>query len=89
MQSYAHHPRIKGLPRFSPILRISSQKWTTIQKRYAEAKPHEKIYEDIDISLQAVRDHLDYDVEAVISDSSENQARVHKFVKTDCPRTCR
>lgn len=59
--------------------------WTTIQKRYAEAKPQEKIYEDIDISLQAVRDHLDYDVEAVISDNADNQARVHKFVKMIAP----
>lgn len=59
--------------------------WNTIQKRYATAQPHEKIYEDIDLSLQAVRDHLDYDVEAVISDNPENQARVHKFVKTIAP----
>lgn len=59
--------------------------WDVIQKGYKEAKPQEKIYEDIDLSLQAVRDHLDYDVEAVICDNKENQIKVHKFVKTIAP----
>jgi ribonuclease G len=59
--------------------------WNTIQKKFKEAAPKEKIYEDIDLSLQAVRDHLDDDVEAVISDNQENQARIYKFVKTIAP----
>ena len=59
--------------------------WRTIQRRYADAEPQAKIYEDIDLSLQAVRDHLDFDVESVISDNAENQAAVYKFVKTIAP----
>ncbi len=59
--------------------------WNTILKRYQEAKPEEKIYEDIDISLQAVRDHLDTDVEAVICDDQDTQARIYKFVKNIAP----
>ena len=59
--------------------------WNGIQKKFKEASPKEKIYEDIDLSLQAVRDHLDSDVESVISDSEENQARVYKFVKNIAP----
>ncbi len=59
--------------------------WNIIMKRDKEAAPREKIYEDIDLSLQAVRDHLDNDVEAVISDTKENQARIHKFVKVIAP----
>ncbi len=59
--------------------------WKTIQSKYKEALPKEKIYEDIDLSLQAVRDHLDSRVESVISDNPENQSRVHKFVKNIAP----
>ncbi len=59
--------------------------WKTITKRFSEAQPKEKIYEDIDLSLQAVRDHLDHDVEAVISDSKENQQTLYKFVKNIAP----
>ena len=59
--------------------------WKNITTKFKEAEPKEKIYEDIDLSLQAVRDHLDYDVEQVISDNEENQARVYKFVKNIAP----
>ena len=46
--------------------------WRQIQKKFEEAKPHEKIYEDIRLCLQAVRDHLDNDVELVDRDNKEN-----------------
>lgn len=59
--------------------------WNIIQTKFKEATPREKIYEDIDLSLQAVRDHLDNDVEAVISDNPDNQIRVYKFVKNIAP----
>ncbi|MBA3751450.1 Rne/Rng family ribonuclease [Candidatus Dependentiae bacterium] len=59
--------------------------WKTITKKFSEAQPKEKIYEDIDLSLQAVRDHLDHDVEAVISDNSESQSTLYKFVKNIAP----
>lgn len=59
--------------------------WNMIQTKFKEATQREKIYEDIDLSLQAVRDHLDNDVEAVISDNPDNQMRVYKFVKNIAP----
>lgn len=59
--------------------------WDNIVTRFQEANAKEKIYEDIDLSLQAVRDHLDDDVELVISDNLENQTKVYKFVKTIAP----
>ncbi len=59
--------------------------WHLIQQKYLESAPREKIYEDIDLSLQAVRDHLDHDVDEVISDSVENQHAIYKFVKTIAP----
>ncbi len=59
--------------------------WNTIEAREKEAQAQEKIYTDIDLSLQAVRDHLDDDVEMVISDNLENQKKIHKFVKIIAP----
>ncbi len=59
--------------------------WKQILGTYKEAEPEAKIYEDIDLSLQAVRDHLDYDVESVLSDNATNQAHVYKFVKNIAP----
>jgi len=59
--------------------------WTTILKRYEEADPGQKIYEDIPLALQVVRDHLDDDVESVITDSKDNQQEVYKFIKSMAP----
>ncbi len=57
------------------------QTWTDIQKKMAAAEPKQKLYEDLDLSLQIVRDHLDDDVEAVIADSSKIQHEIYSFVK--------
>jgi len=59
--------------------------WRTIEARAKDAKAKEKIYEDIDLTLQAVRDHLDTDVELVITDNAESQKTIHKFVKVTAP----
>ncbi len=59
--------------------------WHTIQKKFKEAKPTEKIYEDLPLSLQIVRDHLDDNVEAVIIDNKENQRKIYKFIKLIAP----
>ena len=36
-------------------------------------------------SLQIVRDHLDNDVEAIITDSKESQNKLYKFAKQIAP----
>jgi len=59
--------------------------WREIQEKFESAKPKEKIYEDIDLSLQVVRDSLDDDVDAVITNSKDVQNRIHKFVKQMAP----
>ena len=59
--------------------------WEVITKKFKEATPREKIYEDIDLALQAIRDHLDNDVDLVICDSQDTQTRIYKFVKTIAP----
>jgi len=72
-------------PEILQDLRYLVDTWHDIQKRYNEAKPQEKIYEDIDLSLQIVRDHLDNDVEYVICDNKETHAKIYKFVKSIAP----
>ena len=59
--------------------------WNNIQKKFASAKPMEKVHEDLELSLQVVRDNLDDDVEAVITDDKENQLDIYKFIKTIAP----
>ncbi len=59
--------------------------WRRIEKLYKEASPKAKVHEDIDLSLQIIRDHLDNDVDSVISDNKETQARLYKFVKSIAP----
>jgi ribonuclease G len=64
---------------------IQVENWQTIQKKFASAAPKERIYEDIELPLQIVRDHLDDDVEAVITDNKEDQAKLYKFIKATAP----
>lgn len=59
--------------------------WQTIQERFQKATGVEKLYEDIDLTLQIVRDNLDTDVEAVICDSKASEAHVYKFLKDHAP----
>ncbi len=59
--------------------------WTSIQKKFNKAKPGEKIHEDLGVSLRAVRDHLDEDVDSVICDDQEELQTLHKFVKQLTP----
>lgn len=59
--------------------------WETIQERFKQAKPAEKIYEDLDLKLQIVRDHLDDDVDDVIIDDKTEQQEIYAFVKKMAP----
>lgn len=59
--------------------------WQSIQEKFAQAEPQAKIHEDIDLSLQAVRDHLDDDVEEVITDTKKSQSELYRFVKNIAP----
>jgi len=59
--------------------------WNTIQKKFAAASVKERIHEDIALPLQIVRDHLDNDVEEVISDTKESQRTIYQFVKLIAP----
>lgn len=61
------------------------QEWHSIEKKFAQAKPSEKIHQDLPLVLQIVRDHLDSDVEAIITDSKQSQNELYKFAKQVAP----
>lgn len=66
-------------------LRFLVKTWQDIQKKFNSAEPEAKIHEDLPLSLQVVRDHLDDDVEAVITDSKENQKELYRFIQIIAP----
>jgi len=59
--------------------------WNDIQKKYETAQVKEKLHEDLDLTLQVVRDNLDDDVEFVIADTKDDQNSIYKFVKNIAP----
>lgn len=59
--------------------------WDNIQKQFAAAKSAEKVHEDLEITLQIVRDHLDDDVETIITDDRDNQQQIVRFIKKIAP----
>lgn len=62
--------------------------WQSIEKKFANSKPTEKLYEDIPLPLQIIRDHLDDDVEAIITDNKQTQNEVYNFIKTTASEYC-
>ena len=59
--------------------------WKTLNKKFAKAKPGEKIHEDLPLTLRAVRDHLDEDIDVVITDDKKDQEKLHAMVKNLTP----
>lgn len=59
--------------------------WKNIMAKFNQEEPKARLYDDLDLCLQIVRDHLDDDVEAVITDSKANQDALYKFIKNMAP----
>jgi ribonuclease G len=59
--------------------------WNEIQENFKNAKNEEKIYEDIDLALQVIRDNMDDEFDSIVCDSKAVEARVYKFVKDTAP----
>jgi Ribonucleases G and E len=59
--------------------------WNDINKKYETAQPKDMLHEDIPMTLQSVRDHLDDDVSEIIVNDKEEQNKIHKFVKNIAP----
>ena len=64
------------------------QTWELINKKFNEAPVKSKIYEDLELPLQVVRDNLDDDVDLVISDNKEMHNKVYKFIKNIVLKIC-
>lgn len=61
------------------------QNWLTIQRKFDTAKPQEKLYEDIELPLQIVRDHLNDNVEMIVTDSPDMRKKVYEFIQSIAP----
>jgi len=61
--------------------------WANILSMYAKAASKTKIYKDVDVSLQVVRDHLDSDIEEIITDSKDNQDQLYKYLSKVAPES--
>jgi ribonuclease G len=59
--------------------------WNGIQERLKRAQSTERLYEDIELPLQIVRDHLDESVEEIIVDDKPVQKKVYNFIKSIAP----
>lgn len=59
--------------------------WAVIEKKYKTAQTVEKIYEDIPLPLQIIRDHLDDNVDTVVVDDKSMQKDVYQFIKNSAP----
>jgi ribonuclease G len=62
--------------------------WRDVLKKYKTAENTEMLYQDLDVSLQVVRDHLDRDVEEIITDDVKNQEHIIKYLKSVAPEYC-
>lgn len=59
--------------------------WNKILALYAKAVSKTKIYEDMDITLQVIRDHLDGDVESIVTDDTATYDLIYKYVNKVAP----
>lgn len=59
--------------------------WDGIQKNFQSATAGDKVHEDLELTLQMVRDYLDDDVEAIITDDRENMQHITRFIKKIAP----
>ncbi len=75
----------RGVREITKDITFLLETWQEITAKYTTAKSHEMLYEDLDMPLQIVRDHLDEDVSAVIVDNAEEQKKIYRFIKTIAP----
>lgn len=59
--------------------------WKSILKKYKKAEVGDRVYEDLPVSLRALREHLNDDVEAVICDSEKECSAAKRFIKHFAP----
>ncbi|MBP7854362.1 Rne/Rng family ribonuclease [Candidatus Babeliales bacterium] len=66
-------------------LNVLISDWNNILNAYAKAAPKTKLYQDVNISLQVIRDHLDEDIEEIITDNKQNHDEIYKYINKVAP----
>lgn len=61
------------------------QTWRSILEKSKKGSPKEQIHIDLPLSLAVIRDHLDEDVDLVITNDQNTQKEIYKFIKTIAP----
>lgn len=59
--------------------------WENINKKFQVSQAKEMLHEDLQMTLRAVRDHLDDDVSEIIVNDKDEQNNIYKFVKNIAP----
>lgn len=59
--------------------------WNNILNAYNKATPKTKIYEDVNLSLQVIRDHLDEEVDEIVTDNKQNFDEIYKYLAKVAP----
>lgn len=59
--------------------------WNDIVAQFKKAGAKTKVHEDMDISLQVIRDHLDDEVEAIVTDDAEDHKLIYKYINKVAP----
>lgn len=59
--------------------------WHEILNNYSRSQAPARLYEDVDISLQVVRDHLDTEIDEIITDSTLNQSEIYSYLSKVAP----
>ncbi|OGB85919.1 hypothetical protein A3J41_01490 [candidate division TM6 bacterium RIFCSPHIGHO2_12_FULL_38_8] len=59
--------------------------WNNIVTSYATINAKSKIYEDVNIALQVIRDHLDADIDEIVTDSKQNHDEIYKYLSKVAP----
>ena len=59
--------------------------WNKMLSQYTKAESKSKIHEDMDISLQVIRDHLDDEVESIITDDEVNHDMIYRYISKVAP----
>ena len=82
------HPSVAQEDEIYKDINFLLKDWNDVLKQYKSAEHAEQLYEDLDVSLQVVRDHLDRDVEEIITDDPKNQEHIIKYLKSVAPEYC-
>lgn len=59
--------------------------WNGILARYSKGLTKSKIHEDMDVALQVLRDHLDDDVETIVTDNQESHNLLYQYINKVAP----